>query len=298
MHLPNIHFFFPFIFFIHFKQPTNHLTFLSFFYSFSFLYHFFLLLFLFIFRSKHSISVLYETTLTYKASKQYFDTETFASSFHFISSSFPSCAISYPLITLNKFSSSNPSMSSFTNSSSEIQQESESIIISTDPKNKSFGVYLSFCNQDATSFVLHLYTALTSETGAAVFFNSHKRFESGDEVITLSESALNVIGDCKIALIVFSTNYAKSRLCLQELEKITECCRTNPGLMVLPVFYDGVHLSSGTWMNGMFGEDFHDFLGRVSMKLETSKVEDKFMSWVAAISKVPVFPGHLVDNLW
>jgi hypothetical protein len=78
-----------------------------------------------------------------------------------------------------------------------------------------------------------------------------------------------------MAIIVLSKNYTNSSWCLQELEKITECSRTTDGLIVLPFFYDGLY--------DMYGEAFHDFLDRISME-ETSKKEDKFMSWVAAIS--------------
>jgi hypothetical protein len=107
---------------------------------------------------------------------------------------------------------------------------------------------------------------------------------------------LNVIGDCKLVVIVFSTKYVNSSWCLQELEKITEYCRTTDGFMVLPVFYDGVHLSFGILERGMFGEEaFHDFLDRISMEEETSKEEDKFMTWVATISKATAYSGDSSD---
>ncbi|MCH98209.1 NBS-containing resistance-like protein, partial [Trifolium medium] len=142
-----------------------------------------------------------------------------------------------------------------------------------------YDVYLSFCDEDAGPFVSRLYTALSSEDGIVVFWDND-RLGSGE----IPASMLNFIGHCQIAIIVFSINYANSRRCLQELEKITECCRTSD-LIVLPVFYDGIYPSNGSLKSGMFGEAFHDFVDRIS------KEEDKFMGWVAGISKAYKYSG-------
>lgn len=149
----------------------------------------------------------------------------------------------------------------------------------TNPNNTNYDVYLSLCDEDAGSFVSNLYTALTSEAEAVVFWD-HERSESGE----IPTSILNVIRDCKVAVIIFSKNYANSKRCLQELEKITECSRTSD-FTVLPVFYDGVYPSNGSLQRGMFGEAFHDFLDRICNE------EDKFMGWVAAISKAYKYSG-------
>ena len=175
-------------------------------------------------------------------------------------------------------------MSSLT-SSSEIHHESESKSITTDPEKNSFNVYLSFCNQDKGNFLSRLEMALSSKAGIVVF-GEDERFLHGEQV----KYALNVIGDCKIAIVVFSINYTNSTWCLKELEKITECCRTSD-LILLPAFYDGVNHSYGNLKRGMFGEDaFHDFIDSISIE-EISKEEDKFMSWVAAISKPTTLSG-------
>ncbi|GAU46096.1 hypothetical protein TSUD_95680 [Trifolium subterraneum] len=121
---------------------------------------------------------------------------------------------------------------------------SSSILSNTvaDPTLKRYDVYLSFCEEDSLSFVLGIYTALTSQHGPVVFLET-QRFGSDDDQTLLrpSESTLNVIGECKIAILVLSKNYTNSRWCLDELEKITECCRTSDGLVVVPVSYDGVY---------------------------------------------------------
>jgi hypothetical protein len=146
----------------------------------------------------------------------------------------------------------------------------------TNPKTESYDVYLSFCDEDAGSFAMGIYTALSSEDGIVVFWDDERLGNGDREILT---SSLNVIGECKISIIIFSRKYVNSTYCLQELEKITECCQTTAGLIVLPVLYDGLHPSYGS----IFGEAFHDFLDRISIE-EASKVEDKFTAWVAAIS--------------
>ncbi|KAK2379130.1 disease resistance protein RPS6 [Trifolium repens] len=149
----------------------------------------------------------------------------------------------------------------------------------TNPNRKSYDVYLSFCDEDAGPFVSRLYTAISSEDGIIVFWDND-RLGSGE----IPTSMLSVIGHCQIAIIVFSINYANSRRCLQELEKITKCSRTS-NLIVLPVFYDGVYPSNGSLKSVMFGEAFHDFVDRISEE------DDKFMDWVAGISKAYKYSG-------
>ncbi|MCH89705.1 NBS-containing resistance-like protein [Trifolium medium] len=171
-------------------------------------------------------------------------------------------------------------MSSFTfssNSPSEFESTSSTY---PDPSRKRYDVYLSFCDEDACSFVVDTYASLTSPPRIAVFSGNLMLVSDDDQILLRpSESTLNVIGECKIAIIVLSKNYTNSSWCLRELEKITECCRTSNGLIVLPFLYPpNIRLRVD-----MFGEAFLEFLDRISTE-ETSEKADKFMSWVAAIS--------------
>ncbi|CAJ2655793.1 unnamed protein product [Trifolium pratense] len=183
-------------------------------------------------------------------------------------------------------------MSSFT-SSSKNHHEFESTSTTTKPKRERYHVYLSFCAKDTDSFVSCLHVAFRSKARQAIFLGFDK---IGDEDRAIKPSELTVIEEFRTAMIIFSRNYANSRRCLIELEKITECCRTTDGLNVLPFFYDGVYPSYGRLKSGMFGEAFHDFVDRTTIK-ETSKEEDKLMSWVAAIStttdKASKFSGSI-----
>lgn len=124
--------------------------------------------------------------------------------------------------------------------------------------------------------------ALTSEYNIVVFWD-YERVGNGDRQIPTS--SLNVIEKCKVAVIVISRQYLNSRWCRQELEKITDCCRIEDGLTVVPFFYDGLYPSKGRLQRGTFeGYAFHDFVDGISMETETSREEDNFMSWVAAVS--------------
>lgn len=154
---------------------------------------------------------------------------------------------------------------------------------------KSYDVYLSFCHEDSRSFVLGIYTGFTSDPDVVVFWDD-QWFESEDRRSKQpSDSTLNVIGNCEMAVIIFSNNYFNSRWCLQELEKITQCCqRTTNRIIVVPVFYHDVFSpDKRMWVPRDIygGEGFHGFADRISKQEETSSQDgDKFMNWIAVIS--------------
>ncbi|MCH92488.1 TMV resistance protein N-like [Trifolium medium] len=152
---------------------------------------------------------------------------------------------------------------------------------------KDYDVYLSFCDQDSASFVSNLYNALKSEAKVTVFWDDERYAK-----LTVSESVLNVITKVKMVIIIFSKNYAKSIRCLQELDKITDCCRTTYRLIVVPLFYDGIYPTptDGTFRRSLYVES--DFLYRMVIN-ETTNEEDKFMIWVAANSKATAYSGSI-----
>lgn len=76
---------------------------------------------------------------------------------------------------------------------------------STNPKRKRFNVYLSFCAKDAGSFAMSIYKTLSIKAGFVVFWEE-KRLGYGDRIVTPLEPVLNVIGKCKIVVIIFSRN--------------------------------------------------------------------------------------------
>ncbi|KAI6696064.1 hypothetical protein NL676_023774, partial [Syzygium grande] len=80
-------------------------------------------------------------------------------------------------------------------------------------------------------FVGHLYTAL-DQSGIYTYIDSEE-MRKGEEI---TPELMKAIEDSRIAIIVFSEDYASSPWCLEELTKIMEC-KKQKDLIVLPVFY-------------------------------------------------------------
>ncbi|KAJ9680358.1 hypothetical protein PVL29_019623 [Vitis rotundifolia] len=79
-----------------------------------------------------------------------------------------------------------------------------------------WGVFLSFRGEDTRlNFTDHLYSALT-RTGIDTF-RDDEGLERGREI---QPSLLKVIEESKVSIVVFSKNYAQSKWCLDELDKI------------------------------------------------------------------------------
>ncbi|XP_028807454.1 TMV resistance protein N-like [Neltuma alba] len=81
------------------------------------------------------------------------------------------------------------------------------------------------------TFLSHLKKQL-QQKGIDVYVD--ERLERGDKI---SSALLEAIERSIIALVIFSKDYASSRWCLQELEKIMECKRVN-NQIIIPVFYN------------------------------------------------------------
>jgi hypothetical protein len=121
---------------------------------------------------------------------------------------------------------------------------------------KIYDVFLSFRGEDTrASFTSHLYASLQN-AGIHVFRDDNS-LPRGENIYTILRS----IEESRIAIIIFSTNYAYSWWCLQELEKIMECNRTN-GQIVLPLFYD-VNPSEVRHQSGEFGKAFQKLLSTI-----------------------------------
>ncbi|XP_039155295.1 TMV resistance protein N [Eucalyptus grandis] len=95
-----------------------------------------------------------------------------------------------------------------------------------------YHVFLSFRGTDVRhGFLSHLYAAL-DQKGIYTFVDSEE-LRKGEEI---SPTLVGAIEESRIAIIVFSENYASSPWCLEELLKIMECKEQND-LMVFPVFF-------------------------------------------------------------
>ncbi|KAF3620821.1 hypothetical protein T459_24528 [Capsicum annuum] len=118
--------------------------------------------------------------------------------------------------------------------------------------------------------LLHLYVALQQKG-----INTFKDDEKLDRGNSISPDLLREIEELRIALIVFSKNYANSTWCLDELAKIMECNKRK-GQIVLPVFYD-VDPSTVRKQKSSFGEAFSSHEAHFS--------DDKLQKWRAALEE-------------
>ncbi|KAM1731237.1 hypothetical protein ACFX11_017147 [Malus domestica] len=117
---------------------------------------------------------------------------------------------------LEASSSSSPSSSSSTTSSSS-----------------PYDVFLSFGEDTRKTFTDHLYWTM-KDAGVDFFMEENESIRRGENI---SEKVKQIIEGSKVSVIVFSSRYADSIWCLEELVQIIECRRTLKQ-MVLPIFYD------------------------------------------------------------
>ena len=93
--------------------------------------------------------------------------------------------------------------------------------------------FLSFSGKDTRKKITnHLYSALIQ--AEIHTFRDNNELPRGEEI---SPQLPRAIEGSRIFVVVFSTNHASSRWCLDELVKITEC-RQKIHQVVLPIFYD------------------------------------------------------------
>ncbi|PHT52411.1 hypothetical protein CQW23_06873 [Capsicum baccatum] len=143
----------------------------------------------------------------------------------------------------------------------------------------SYDVFLSFRGEDVRkTFVDHLYIAL--QLKGINTFKDDEKLERGKSI---SPDLVRAIEESRIALIVFSKNYANSTWCLDELTKIMECNKQK-GQIVLPVFYD-VDPSTVRKQKHSYGEAF-------------GKHEERFkvQKWRAALEEAANLSGWDLTN--
>ncbi|MCH94662.1 TIR-NBS-LRR RCT1 resistance protein, partial [Trifolium medium] len=128
---------------------------------------------------------------------------------------------------------------------------------------KMYDVFLSFRGEDSRAkFISHLHSSL--QNAGIHVFKDDEDIQRGDQI---SISLLRAIGQSRISIVVLSTNYANSRWCMLELEKIMEIERTR-GLVVVPVFYE-VDPSEVRHQEGKFGKAFEDLISTISVDAST-----------------------------
>ncbi|XP_022983687.1 TMV resistance protein N [Cucurbita maxima] len=148
-----------------------------------------------------------------------------------------------------------------------------------------YDVFLSFRGEDTRkNFTDHLYHALI-DAGLNVF-RDDPELQQGEDITSELERAIQ---GSKVAVIVFSQNYADSRWCLEELVKIMECRRTLRQL-VLPIFYD-VDPSTVRKQMGGFEEAFLRHEQRFFTDI------DRVLRWRMALSEAANLSGWDLRNI-
>ena len=143
-------------------------------------------------------------------------------------------------------------------------------------------VFLSFRGIDiGCGFLSHLFKNLC-EKKIETFIDYKLR--EGNEI---SSALLREIEESYISLIIFSKDYASSKLCLEELLKIMECREKN-GQIVVPIFYD-VDPSNVRSQKGSYEDAFneHEKKNYDPVKLQT---------WRAALKKAANLSGFHFSN--
>jgi len=199
------------------------------------------------------------------------------------------------LVQLINYLSSHPSMSSSSRYGQLILGDSESIEGNKRRTNtRIHEVFISFRGKDTrASFTSHLYSSLQN-AGISVFRDDDS-LQRGDHIST---SLIRAIEESQISVIIFSTNYAESLWCLEELNKIMSCHRTK-GQVVLPVFY-GVDPSEVRHQTGEFGKAFENRWDNPNRVVLDKATEDMRLKKIVKLRKIFLqassFAGFVVLN--
>lgn len=129
--------------------------------------------------------------------------------------------------------------------------------------SKMYDVFISFRGEDTrNTFTSHLYAALCRRKIKT--YIDEESLRKGDEI---SPALLKAIEESKLAVIVFSQNYASSSWCLDELNHIFKCKGKDKQLLVVPIFYhvDPSHVRK---QNGSYGVAFGRHEERFKDKIE------------------------------
>ncbi|KAK2432980.1 disease resistance protein RPV1 [Trifolium repens] len=149
---------------------------------------------------------------------------------------------------------------------------------------RTYDVFLSFRGEDSRAkFIAHLHSSL--KNAGIYVFKDDDGIQRGDQI---SDSLLGAIDQSNICIVVLSTNYANSKWCMMELERIVETSRIK-GTVVVPVFYE-VDPSDVRNQTGTFGEQF-DYL------ISKKEVDEKSkMNWKTALREVGARVGVVIIN--
>ncbi|MFS7950272.1 putative TIR domain, P-loop containing nucleoside triphosphate hydrolase [Helianthus anomalus] len=151
-------------------------------------------------------------------------------------------------------------------------------------ESRKYDVFLSFRGEDVRkTFVDHLYAALVRSQ-----IHTYKDDETLPRGDSIGPSLFEAIKKSRIAVIIFSKNYAASSWCLKELAYIMEC-KDKRGLIVMPIFYD-VDPSEVRKQKGDFGKAF------AKQEVEHTTMADSWRKALASASDIAGWEPKNVAN--
>ncbi|XP_031378847.1 uncharacterized protein LOC116194228 [Punica granatum] len=145
-------------------------------------------------------------------------------------------------------------------------------------------VFVSFRGEDTRKgFVSHLFHALLQAD-----IRCYRDVDQAERGKVVGPMLISAIHHSRIAIIIFSTNYADSKWCLQELVEILKCNKMyrHHGHMLIPIFYN-VEPSEVRNQSGKFGEGFN----RSQAKDQTEKE-----AWRVALREAGTISSWHVDH--
>ncbi|XP_027359407.1 TMV resistance protein N-like [Abrus precatorius] len=151
----------------------------------------------------------------------------------------------------------------------------------------TYDVFLSFKGSDTRlGFTGHLWKAL-HDKGIHTFIDD-RELQRGDEI---TASLVKAIQESRIAIPVFSKDYASSSFCLDELVNIIERVKAK-GRLVLPIFYD-VDPSHLRHQMGIYGEALAKHEARFANDVENLNDNmDRLRKWKMALNQAASLSGH------
>ncbi|RXH88032.1 hypothetical protein DVH24_037677 [Malus domestica] len=144
-----------------------------------------------------------------------------------------------------------------------------------------YDVFLSFRGETRKGITDHLYWTLKDKKFNV--FLDEDELPRGDAI---EEKLKQAIKGSRLAAIVFSKGYGRSRWCLEEVVEIMEC-RRRQGLLVFPIFYD-VDPSDVRHQTGSFAKAF---------QIHEQKFKEKeVQKWRNALNAAAKLSGEHFNN--
>ncbi|KAI9105116.1 hypothetical protein K1719_022832 [Acacia pycnantha] len=144
----------------------------------------------------------------------------------------------------------------------------------------TYDVFINFRGEDTRhGFVGNLYNALKN-AGVRTFLDDVE-LRRGDKI---TPELLKAIENSRMAITVFSKNYASSTFCLKELVKIHEWVNLK-GRLVLPIFYD-VEPTEVRHQKGCYGQALFEHIENLRAD------KDTINSWKLALQEVSNISGY------